>query len=119
MIRFTSVQLAGEEGVTHDQRMQKAEACLEKIYAGEERPVQILFPEIWATGFFNFDNYYTESEEALGATYEMMSAWARKIGCYIHTGSSLLQYRTAYRSQRKVCREIQKDAPVQFQVQRA
>lgn len=87
MIRFTSVQLAGEEGVTHDQRMQKAEACLEKIYAGEERPVQILFPEIWATGFFNFDNYYTESEEALGATYEMMSAWARKIGCYIHTGS--------------------------------
>ncbi len=87
MMKISCIQLASAQGETHQDRMRKAEACLEKIAEEKERPVQIIFPEIWATGFFDFDHYYGESEADRGAVYELMSSWARKLGCYIHTGS--------------------------------
>lgn len=68
-------------------RMKSAERHLEKIYKSGNRPAQIIFPELWATGFFQFDNYRIEAERETGESFELMSEWARKIGAYIHSGS--------------------------------
>lgn len=86
-MKFASIQLAARDGETKLDRMERASSYLEKLLAEPERPVQVMFPEIWGTGFFGFDNYYAESECDKGETYEMMSAWARRLGCYVHTGS--------------------------------
>ena len=46
-----------------------------------------MLPELWGTGFFGFDQYYEQAETDRGETYELMSSWARRLGCYVHTGS--------------------------------
>lgn len=86
-MKFASVQIASQEGMSKLERMERASSYLEQIAAEKERPVQVMFPEIWATGFFSFDNYYSEAETDRGETYDLMSSWARKLGCYVHTGS--------------------------------
>lgn len=86
-MRVVSVQLASQGGESKSNRMERAASYLEQVYAWKERPVQVLFPEIWGTGFFSFGSYYMEAEDDRGETYDLMSAWARKLGCYLHTGS--------------------------------
>jgi len=86
-MRFSSIQLAANDGETRRQRMERAAAYLQDISEQADKPVQIMFPEIWATGFFGFARYYEQAEDDRGETYDLMSAWARKLNCYIHTGS--------------------------------
>ncbi|MGI5963260.1 MAG: carbon-nitrogen family hydrolase [Lawsonibacter sp.] len=86
-MRFASIQLASQEGETRQVRMERASSYLEQLCAQPERPVQVILPEIWATGFFDFEHYYAQAECDRGETYDLMSSWARKLGCYIHTGS--------------------------------
>lgn len=82
-----SIQIASEEWESKKDRILKAEKYLSEMYESGLRPDQILFPEIWATGFFSFNHYIPEAEPEQGEIYELMSVWARKFGCYIHTGS--------------------------------
>lgn len=82
-----SIQLSSHEGEGRDARLQRADAYLQGLLDRGQRPVQIMFPELWANGFFHFDGYHTQAEGARGETYERMSAWARRLGCYLHTGS--------------------------------
>lgn len=82
-----SIQISSNENETKSVRLSRAEEFLKGIYASDARPAQIIFPEIWATGFFSFDKYKSESEAEHGETYEIMSHWAKKLGSYIHTGS--------------------------------
>jgi predicted amidohydrolase len=84
---ITSIQIASQQGESKIKRIQRAEAYLQDIYADSVHPQQILFPEIWSTGFFAFDDYKEQAEQEQGDTYDMMSAWAKKLGSYIHTGS--------------------------------
>lgn len=82
-----SIQLSSHQQETKASRMQRAEDYLETLYKSGVQPQQILFPEIWGTGFFRFDAYHQEAEPEQGDTFDLMSAWARKFGCYFHTGS--------------------------------
>lgn len=86
-MKFASIQLAARDGETKLERMERASSYLAKLCEEKERPVQVMLPELWGSGFFGFDKYYAESETDRGETYDLMSSWARKLGCYVHTGS--------------------------------
>lgn len=47
----------------------------------------ILLPEIWASGFFSFDRYRSESETVEDALVSIFKAKARERSCYILMGS--------------------------------
>ena len=83
----SSIQLASNEGETKQARIERVDQILKGMYESGVRPVQLMFPELWATGFFSFENYKAEAEAAEGDLYDMMAGWAKKLGCYIHTGS--------------------------------
>ena len=87
MIQFVSIQMASPDGESHDKRIQRADSILKDLYESGVRPAQILFPEIWASGFFSFDQYKAQAEPVHGPTYEIMSAWSRRFAACIHTGS--------------------------------
>lgn len=83
----TSIQIASEQEETKAGRLQRASCYLQEIYDSGKRPCQIIFPELWGTGFFCFDNYRVEGETEQGDTFDLMSSWSRRLGAYIHTGS--------------------------------
>ncbi len=65
----------------------RAAGRLEELAAQEKKPGLIMLPEIWATGFFNFDRYIAESEPLQGETYTRLAPWAGRLGCYLLAGS--------------------------------
>ena len=86
-MKVASIQLSSNEGETKQERITKADRLLATLWESGQRPVQIIFPEIWATGFFSFDRYIADAEQEQGDIYEMMASWAKRFGCYLHTGS--------------------------------
>ncbi len=76
-----------EEGASKETMLTKADHILERIEEEAHQPDLILFPELWGTGFFHFDRYHEDAEETCGPTYTLMQNWAKKLHCYIHTGS--------------------------------
>ncbi len=70
-----------------DERIAHATDILAQMHRNDRQPQLVLLPEIWATGFFNFGNYSSESEEIQGQTYSTFAPWAARLGCYILTGS--------------------------------
>lgn len=86
-MNIVSIQMASREGESANNRFQAAEAHLKKLYEAGVRPQQLLFPELWGTGFFAFDRYISQAEPEQGDTFDLMSFWARRLGCHIHTGS--------------------------------
>lgn len=86
-MRVVSIQLASNEGETKQNRIDRADSLLNDLYKEGTRPEQILFPEVWATGFFNTKDYQGEAEQEKGITYDLISSWAEKFNAYIHTGS--------------------------------
>ena len=81
------LQLEVNDDRTKDERMVHAMDILERMYRDNRHPQLVLLPEIWGTGFFNFENYQKESEELKGQTYFAFAPLAEKLGCYILTGS--------------------------------
>lgn len=47
----------------------------------------ILLPELWNIGFMSFDRYRDEAETEEGPTLTLLCALAKKLSCYLHTGS--------------------------------
>lgn len=86
-MKFACIQLAAWDGESKWERMERASSYLERIAGEADRPVQVMLPEIWGTGFFGFDRYYEQAETDRGETYDLMSSWARRLNCYVHTGS--------------------------------
>jgi len=81
------IQLTINDHENRSGRFDRVEKCLRQIDAGDSRPVLIMLPEIWGTGFFNFDRYKAESEMLQGETFLRLAPWAEKIGCYLLAGS--------------------------------
>ncbi|MGM0688325.1 MAG: carbon-nitrogen family hydrolase [Bacillota bacterium] len=81
------IQLAVNDHENRSGRFDRVEEYLRQIEAGGSRPVLIMLPEIWGTGFFNFDCYKAESEMLQGETFSRLAPWAEKIGCYLLAGS--------------------------------
>ena len=87
MITFVSVQIASPEAESLENRIKRVDHLLDDLYESGSRPVQIILPEIWTSGFFSFDCYKRDAQAAMGHVYDMLSSKARKLGSYIHTGS--------------------------------
>jgi len=81
------IQLAMNDYESRSGRFERVEGYLRQIEAGDNHPVMIMLPEIWGTGFFNFDRYKVESEMLQGETFSCLAPWAEKIGSYLLAGS--------------------------------
>lgn len=81
------IQLAINDHENRSVRFDRVEKYLRQIDAAGSRPALIMLPEIWGTGFFNFDRYKAESEILQGETFLRLAPWAEKIGCYLLAGS--------------------------------
>ena len=87
ILKTAAIQLELHDQETREDRFLRVESHLIQISMQELRPTIILLPEIWATGFFNFDRYTAESEAVQGETYTRMAPWAEKLDCYFLAGS--------------------------------
>lgn len=87
MYRVKIIQLTVDDHITRFERFRRVEGCLEQINAAAEKPDLIMLPEIWGTGFFNFQRYENECETLQGETYTTLAPWAEKMGAYILGGS--------------------------------
>ncbi len=82
MITLTSLQLE----LTDAPNAQRRALALNQLHRTEESDL-ILLPEIWATGFFNFDRYAREGEAMDGELVSRLRETARERRCHIHMGS--------------------------------
>lgn len=82
-----SMQMAIHEDESKDIYIERANDYLQHIYDDNIHPVQIIFPEMWTVGFWAFDQYKVKAEPQYGPVYDLLSFWAKKFSCYIHTGS--------------------------------
>jgi predicted amidohydrolase len=87
MLRIKVIQLEITDRESRDERFNRVEAILDNLTGESDRPGIIVLPEIWATGFFNFDRYRQESEPLEGETYLRLAPRAEKLGCYLVAGS--------------------------------
>jgi len=96
MYKAALIQLDLSDDETRSDRFERVEEYLKKIAELDYSPLIVILPEIWATGFFNFDRYHKESEHLQGETYSRLAPWAEKIGCYILGGSIIEKDGTDY-----------------------
>ncbi len=82
MIRITSLQLE----MSDLSKSVRIKAVLSQIHQAPESDL-ILLPEIWPTGFFNFDQYADESESVTGELVAALREIAVHRQCHLHTGS--------------------------------
>ena len=87
MYEVKIIQLDVNHHENRAERFERVEEYLRQIEAGGSRPVMIMLPEIWGTGFFNFERYIAESEIPQGETFLRLAPWAENIGAYLLAGS--------------------------------
>ncbi|MFJ5709449.1 nitrilase-related carbon-nitrogen hydrolase [Streptomyces sp. NPDC093105] len=56
-------------------------------HAARHRAGLVLLPELWATGFFNFDDYARTAEPLTGPAVRALGAAARAASVHLHAGS--------------------------------
>ncbi len=83
MYKVASLQLEINDRQTKQDRIDYALKQME--LAGDAD--LILLPEIWNTGYFNFDRYREESETLDGLTITAVAEKARKINSFVFAGS--------------------------------
>jgi predicted amidohydrolase len=81
------MQLAVEDSESKADRLLRVENILERTTAENDQLHLIMLPEIWGTGFFNFDRYRQESESLEGETFTRLAPWAERLGSYLLAGS--------------------------------
>jgi predicted amidohydrolase len=96
MPRVKIIQLAVNDSETKADRLLRVEKILEQTAAEKDQLHLIMLPEIWGTGFFNFNCYRQESELLEGETYTRLAPWAEKLGCYLLAGSIVEQEADSY-----------------------
>lgn len=94
-MNIVTIQLAVEEGKNKHDRLEQVDGFLNEISKADNNPDLILLPELWGCGFFNFDQYVGSAEDIEGETYQLLSKWAKEIGCYILGGSIVEKDETA------------------------
>ncbi len=83
MFKVASLQLEINDQQTKQDRIDYA---LDQMELAKDADL-ILLPEIWNTGYFNFDLYREESETLDGLTINAVSEKAREIDSYVFAGS--------------------------------
>lgn len=86
-MKITIIQLAINENQSKKSRMQQVDNILSKISEKKNTPDLIVLPELWGTGFFNFDSYLKESEILYGQTFSLLAPLAEELNSFLLTGS--------------------------------
>ena len=82
-MRVTLIQTEVDGGSPYRERV--AGVCAQVAACGDADLV--LLPELWATGYFAFDDYAATAEPLDGPTCTALSAAARAAGVHLHGGS--------------------------------
>lgn len=82
-MRVSSIQLQIRDDETKAQRLQRMITKIDSCRGSQ----LIILPEIWNTGYFNFDLYAAESESLQGETVTLMAAKAKDLQAYVMMGS--------------------------------
>ncbi|GAJ41520.1 carbon-nitrogen family hydrolase [Saccharococcus caldoxylosilyticus] len=82
-MKVASIQVEIKDGETKEERIIRVGQKLDELEGYD----LIILPEIWATGYFSFDNYIKEAETINGSFVQFFSEKARKLGAYVHAGS--------------------------------
>ncbi|MBQ9535139.1 MAG: carbon-nitrogen family hydrolase [Clostridia bacterium] len=86
-MRIATLQLPIDDISGIDGRFRLTEELLLGMERSGRRPDLLMLPEIWGCGFFDYDRYKDCCEDVRGRTYEFFSGWAKRLGCWVHTGS--------------------------------
>lgn len=81
--RVSSIQFAIRDNETKGQRLIRMAEMIDSCKGSQ----LVLLPELWNTGYFNFERYEAESESLHGETMSLMASKARELQCYVMAGS--------------------------------
>lgn len=84
-MRIALVQLASPDGESADERVERAGQLVE----GLDRVDLVVLPELWAPGYFAFDDYAAAAEPLDGSVARAAAGWARALGAHVQAGSVL------------------------------
>jgi predicted amidohydrolase len=90
VVTVSMAQVASPDSEPKLDRIERVDAMLRDFIHSRERkasPDLIVLPELWAPGFFHFDDYDKLAEPFYGPTLEMISDFAREFGIWVHLGS--------------------------------
>ncbi|MFG3284541.1 carbon-nitrogen family hydrolase [Streptomyces sp. NPDC048111] len=73
--------------VDHGQAFAHRVAAMCREIAGHREADLVVLPELWATGYFAFDDYVPTAEPLDGPTVRALGAAAREAGVHLHAGS--------------------------------
>ncbi|MBM7645144.1 putative amidohydrolase [Scopulibacillus daqui] len=82
-IKAASVQLEIPDEESKEQRIERVDKMLDNLKDQD----LILLPEIWATGYFSFENYQKEAETINGPFVQRFSAKAKQLNAWLFAGS--------------------------------
>ncbi|NHN33429.1 carbon-nitrogen family hydrolase [Paenibacillus agricola] len=83
-MKVASIQLEIKDSESKEQRIGRATDLVDR--AAQDADL-ILLPEVWATGYFNFDKYKEEAEPLDGEFVRFFAAKAKQHGVYLFAGS--------------------------------
>ncbi len=82
-MKIASVQLEIKEDKTKEEKLDYALSQMDQCRDAE----LIILPELWNIGFFNYNCYVSGSEPLDGLTASAISAKAKELGSFVHSGS--------------------------------
>ncbi|GAA1355961.1 carbon-nitrogen family hydrolase [Saccharothrix algeriensis] len=82
-MKIALVQVASPPGEAPDDRR----ARVGRLVAGARGADLVVLPELWAAGYFAFDDYARRSEPLAGPTVGAARRWAAELGAHVHLGS--------------------------------
>ncbi|HEY1215660.1 MAG TPA: carbon-nitrogen family hydrolase [Bryobacteraceae bacterium] len=83
-MKIASIQLEINDRESKEERIRRAAALVDQAAADADL---ILLPEIWATGYFSFDNYVQEAEPLDGPFVQLFADKAKQHGVWLFAGS--------------------------------
>lgn len=91
-MKVASVQVEIKDNETKEERIDRVCGMLDQL---ADRDL-IILPEIWATGYFNFDRYHDEAETMDGPYVKRMGEKSKELGAYLFAGSFVEKDGDAY-----------------------
>ncbi len=82
-MNIASIQLEIKDYGTRQDTLEHALSLMDQCRDAD----LIILPELWNVGFFSYNHYVTSSQPLDGPTASAMSAKARQLGSYVHSGS--------------------------------
>lgn len=85
MIRIAMVQVASPDSEAPERRRSRVGEMVMSAMGAD----LVVLPELWAPGYFAFDQYESRAEPLEGPTVAAARDWARALGAHVHLGSFL------------------------------